>query len=374
VANPAPLLYFLVTGGTESELLRLWKKRSEYAPDEPVFLLAHPGSNSLPASLEVLARLQQDGVRGRILYLKGPDDFEGYRQVADAVRNLEARYGLQQARIGCLGEPSDWLVASSPTPTVVKEVWGPEVVTIALDTAERRIGAVSQESTASYVESLLNGAAGTREPTRAELETAVRVYLALKQLVEENDLDALTVRCFDLVTDMETTGCFALAQLNDDGVIAACEGDLVSTVGLLWARELTGEVAWMANPAHVDETRNTAWLAHCTVPRTIVDDYYLRSHFESGLGVAIQGRFSAGPVTLLRIGGRSMDRLWLAEGEVVQSGCAENLCRTQAEIRLHGECQAGDLLRAPLGNHLVMVPGHHLTKFKAWHQTMITFA
>jgi L-fucose isomerase-like protein len=122
----------------------------------------------------------------------------------------------------------------------------------------------------------------------------------------------------------------------------------------------------MANPAQLDPVRNALWLAHCTVPRTLVESYRLRSHFESGLGVGIQGTLAAGPITLLRIGGKKMDRLWLAEGEILRSGAAENLCRTQVEIQLTHGGTATDLLRAPLGNHLVLVFGHHLDRLRSW--------
>ena len=44
-------------------------------------------------------------------------------------------------------------------------------------------------------------------------------------------LDAVAVRCFDLVTARGTTGCLALSALNDAGRVAACEGDLASAVG-----------------------------------------------------------------------------------------------------------------------------------------------
>jgi L-fucose isomerase-like protein len=374
LGDPAPLFYFLVSGGTESEVLGLRRERSKSTSHEPVLLLAHPGNNSLPAALEVLARLQQDGTPGRIFFLKGPDDTDGYREIGEAVQDLKARRALQRARIGCVGEPSDWLVASSPDPEVVRSVWGPEVVAIELDAVVQTIRSVSREAVAVQVHSLFDRAVDRREPTLVDLEEAARVYLALREVVEQHELDALTVRCFDLVLDMETTGCFALAQLNDEGIMAGCEGDLVSTVGLLWVHELLGETPWMANPAHVDETRNTLWLAHCTVPRTIVKDYCLRSHFESGLGVGIQGQLPVGPVTLLRVGGRNLDRLWLAEGDILQAGNAENLCRTQAEIRLRGDRDVGDLLRAPLGNHLVMVSGQHVARLQAWHRTMITAA
>jgi L-fucose isomerase-like protein len=368
--NSAPLFYLMATGGTEQVLLNLRAERIKAVPDEPVFLLAHPAHNSLPASLEVLARLQQDSEQGRIFYLKGPDDETGLSQIEATVRDMEVRLALKQARIGLVGRPSDWLVASSPDPATVQGTWGPEVVPIAMDEITQALQAVPSEAIASILEPLVAGATEVRESSPTELEQVVRVYVALKQAIERHSLDAITVRCFDLVLDLHTTGCFGLAQLTDEGVIAGCEGDLVSTVGMLWAYILLGQIPWMANPAQLDEASNTLWLAHCTVPRRIVQDYGLRSHFESGLGVGIQGTLPNGLVTLLRIGGTAMDEIWLVEGEILQAGDAEDLCRTQAEVRLmHGKVQ--DLLHAPLGNHLILVKGHHADRLRAWWETMI---
>jgi L-fucose isomerase-like protein len=200
--------------------------------------------------------------------------------------------------------------------------------------------------------------------------SAAQVERALQGLVTDFGLGAVTVRCFDLVLDRKTTGCFALAELNDAGIVAGCEGDLVSTVGLLWVRLLLGTTAWMANPAQLDEASDTVVLAHCTVPRTMVNEYRLRSHFESGMGVGIQGVLPNGPVTLLRIGGARMERLWLAEGEIVGSGDSEDLCRTQAHVRLT-DGRVAELLEAPLGNHIVLVPGHHADTLLGYWEMLV---
>lgn len=47
------LVYFMTTGGTEQELLNIRDQRHQAARDEPVFIVAHPTQNSLPAALEV---------------------------------------------------------------------------------------------------------------------------------------------------------------------------------------------------------------------------------------------------------------------------------------------------------------------------------
>ncbi len=347
IGTRARLVFLVLTGGTERRILELQERRAAVAPAEPVVLVAYPGRNSLPAALEVLARLQQDGASGSIVFLDGPGDEDGLAKLSAAV-GAEAAVGgaasrpsgeggrpfapdraLRGRRIGLVGAPSDWLVASSPPPALVRDVWGAEVVGLPMD----------------------------------ELSVSGGVYDGLRRLVEEHGLDAIALRCFDLVTERGTTGCLALSRLADEGIVAGCEGDLVSALAMLWVRERLGLPSWMANPARVDAGANELTLAHCTVPTCMVSGHTLTTHFESGLGTAIRGDVPTGPVTLLRVGGRGLDRLWLAEGEVVASGSDETMCRTQARVRLSDGLgavagSAADLLDRPLGNHLVLARGH----------------
>ncbi|MBT8379068.1 MAG: fucose isomerase [Ignavibacteria bacterium] len=368
--NPKPLFYMLVTGGTEELLLNLRNERNKHIQNEPVIILAHPTHNSLPASLEVLARLQQDNEKGRIFYLNGPNDKNGFSKIERTLRDLEVWFALKRMRIGMVGTPSDWLVASNPDLTTLQETWGPTVLPISMDEVKKSLQSINTKSIKTILESLSNSADEVQELLWTDLEENVKVYNALKQLIEGHKLDAVTVRCFDLVLDYKITGCFALAQLNDEGMIAGCEGDLVSTVGMIWTHEMLGQIPWMANPVQWNDDSNTIWLAHCTVPISIVKKYTLRSHFESGIGVGIQGTFSNGPVTLLRIGGVKMDKIWIAEGEIIQAGKAEDLCRTQAEVKLNNGT-IRDLLQAPLGNHLILVKGHHLKQLTDWWKIFI---
>ena len=233
--------------------------------------------------------------------------------------------------------PSDWLVASSPDPTVVAEVWGPEVVSIPLDDLTAAMDAAGETDVEAGVASLSRDATEKLEPSADDLTAVARVYEGLRALVATHRLDALTLRCFDLVLQRGTSGCFALSELTDAGVIAGCEGDIVSTVGLLWAQPAHRADAVDGQPRGARRGSQHALLAHCTVPRTMVDAYRLRSHFESGLGIGIQGCSPLGPVTLLRIGGSMMDALWLAEGRhrwlpAMPRTCAAPRCASRSRV------------------------------------------
>lgn len=367
LGGPEPLLYAVMTGGTERRLLSLRERRTEHAPGEPTFLIAHAYQNSLPAALEALARVRQLGGKGRIVYLPDPDNPDAVTRVRDAAHDLTVRRWLLQARLGLIGRPSDWLVASSPDLEVVRETWGPQVVPLDVADVIGRQPRVPVPALASQVAAAATAIDG---PDAAAIGDASRVHHVLSEIVGAERLDALTVRCFDLIGALRTSSCVALAQLNDAGVIAGCEGDLPSVVAMLWVHRLLERLPWMANPAQVDEDQNSVLLAHCTVPRSIVDRFRLRTHFESGIGVGLSGDFPAGDVTLVRIGGARMEQLWLAQGDALRTEPEEGLCRTQLRVRLERGA-VGDLLRAPLGNHLVVVTGHHADRLREWWGTFI---
>ena len=289
-ASPTePLAILVVTGGTEQHVLDACAARRQVVPGEPVLLITHPEHNSLPAALEALARLQHDGIRGRIVTLHADHEAEAEDAVTveDALHDIAAWHALHRARIGLVGAPSDWLVASVPMAASVRRRWGVELVEVSLPDMIDRF----EENIEAPIAVPVRLAARPHEhtPHPADIETAARVEPALRDLVDELRLDAIAVRCFDLVTTAFTSGCLALSALNDRGVIAGCEGDVASTMALLWARTLTRRLGWMANPAGIDREHGVVELAHCTVPLSLVEGYRLETHFESDLGVGIVG-------------------------------------------------------------------------------------
>lgn len=348
--------HFVQTGGVEGEVVRRYRSRAQQGKAGPMLLIAHPAHNSLPAALEILAQVQQEGGAGRIYLLKAKDDSKTLARIQQTARCLEANRLLAEDRLGRIGESSDWLVASSHRPEVVSLRFGMKVVPLAVDELRECIARDPAPSAGPEFE-VWDRAAGAEGVAQAGFSRAAGVYRGLKELVRARRLSAVTVRCFDLVTGDGTTGCLALSRLADEGIAAGCEGDIPSVVALRWLWHLTGKTGWMANPSDLDLERGEILLAHCTVPLGLVGEHRLKTHFESGLGIGIDGTFAPGPVTLLRLGGANLDRWWGAEGALFESRHAPDLCRTQVRVRIPAPA-AAELLEAPLGNHLVLVPGH----------------
>ena len=366
-----PLFYFVVTGGTEQKILELHAKRKNIVSNEPVFLIAYPENNSLPAALEVLARLIQTGESGRIFFLNSPDDEQGVKKIIEATLFTETLKSLQHSNIGMAGNASEWLVASNPDPEIIKSVWGPKIIPLEPEDIFHKSKKFSVKAVESILNPFLKKAEKIIEPSKEELFESAGIYLTIKEIIKKENLNAFTLRCFDLVINHKITGCFALAKLNDDGIIAGCEGDIPSTLAMLWVKLLLNKNSWMANPAEIIIKENSLWLAHCTIAPCMVDNYIIRSHFETGLGVAIQGEMKPQNITLLRIGGEKLDKLWLAEGKITRPGFSEFRCRTQVKIKLSDNYDVGNLLKTPLGNHIILIKGHHAYHLSKWHKMMI---
>jgi L-fucose isomerase-like protein len=363
-ASARPFLHVVATGGTERQLLDSIAERRVGHGEEPSILVAHRAHNSLPAALETLAAIRQGGGRGRIVFVTGDAERDAV-ELEEAVVDLEAIKRLHSTRLGIVGGPSSWLVASSPTAEAVRRRWGPQIVTV--DPTRMieltRVPVVPTGAMAERFTSVADPARSTVD--RRAVDDAMGVRAALEDMLDSEDLDAVTVRCFDLLGDPGTSGCLALASLNDDGIVAGCEGDLPSTLAMLLARHLLDQPAWMANPAQVEVDTNRLLLAHCTVAPSMVDGMSLDTHFESGKGVGISGHFASQPVTLVRIGGADLDQCWIVEGDIVATSDDPDLCRTQVTVALSSGT-VDDLLERPLGNHLVLVAGLHERRLRRW--------
>ena len=337
----------VLTGGVERDVL----KTVAQLPS-PSILIAHPGHNSLPASLEILARIRRDGGEGRILF----------GDAASIVPELQLELVLASAwkalrfsRIGLVGEPSEWLIASDVDSAFLKGRLAVDLITV--DIKELMDNIRSSKVSRKELAAFTREAKAIIGPNPEDIREAITVYRGLRTLVDEYRLAACSVRCFDLVTDMHTTGCYALSRLNDEGVPAGCEGDLQSLFSLYIASLLSGQVAFMGNIASVDTENQIVGLAHCMCPLSMAMHYSVYTHFESDLGIGISGEFPEGTYTMFRLGGERLDHLFVREGTLEDSEFRNDLCRTQLRLRISEPVD--ELLHSPLGNHHILIPGLH---------------
>ena len=356
-----PDAFMIATGGVENLFKRIWDAIDVEMVCSPlghktVTMIADGRNNSLAAALEILTWLGNNGMEGQILH--GTND-----EIISTIVEAPGRAPLQ-GRIGLFGQPSDWLIASGVDRDFLRQRYGIETIDIDLKRVEEGIKKAPQDEAAKVAQAMVKRAKAIKEPSDADMLEAAKAYLAIKRICQEERLDAMTIRCFDIVKACGTTSCLALALLNDEGIVAGCEGDMQTLMSMFLAKRLCGETAFMANPSQL--TNETSMLAHCTIPLTMCNETIVRSHFESGMGVAIQGLLPLTDYTLFKWGGSKLDRYFVTEAHAIEMPYSNHFCRTQITLNVNLKPY---LLQHSIGNHHVIIRGNHADTIRKFMQT-----
>jgi L-fucose isomerase-like protein len=348
IATTDFLVFFIMTGGSETRFREIVNNAGGL--NKPFVIAATCSDNSLPASLEILAWLRGNGnPAGRIIHGSCEEIVAG---IEEELLVLNVMSKLRQQVIGVIGDPSDWLIASSPS----------------LDELTRNLGIICQKIPMSEFRQAYekpDSAAMTDfartclgyglKNSSAEMVKAAKIYAGLVRIARKYGLTGLTLRCFDIFASDQTTGCLGIAKLNDDGIPASCEGDVPALISMLLLFIVTARPVFMANPSRIKGDHVT--FAHCTCPISILEKPVLMTHFESGAGLAVGGTLAQKEFTLLKLD-LEHGLYAMQTGEKVPHQMSGNLCRTQVCISLPG---AEDyFFRRALGNHHVMVAGNHV--------------
>ena len=341
VEDPIYSIVFIETGGSEQKFILDADKLKA-----PVILLSDCKNNSLPACFEIKTYL--DNIKKDCALLFGDEN-----QIANSIKHLSkvmlARYNIEHSTLGVIGKPSDWLIASQVNYQEVKNKFGATLIDISIEELKNEIDKgilndiprLEELENKGFDEDVLNG--------------ALKIYSGLKRIILKYNLKGFTLRCFDLIEEYKNTACLAYALLNEEGYLAACEGDVPSLLTMLLIKEGTNKPSFQANPSKIDLKESTMILAHCTLPFSMVSQYELMTHFESGLGIGVRGTMEKTHVTIVKIAPNLKDILCVG-AEIKDNLTLSNYCRTQALIEL-GRDELFSFLKESFGNHVLVVYG-----------------
>ena len=118
-----------------------------------VVLIADGLKNSLAASLEILSWMRMNGRHGRVLH--GPTSFimqgiDDYAAAHSAITRLNGK------RVGVIGKPSGWLIASNVDYAAMRERWGVEMVDIPLDEVVKGYETVTDAEVQNITDEFIN--------------------------------------------------------------------------------------------------------------------------------------------------------------------------------------------------------------------------
>ncbi len=201
-----------------------------------------------------------------------------------------------------------------------------------------------------------------------ELARNSRCYLATRQLLQEENLDAVALRCWPEVP--RRLGCWpylAMARLGSENRIVALEGDVDGAICCLVGRLLGAGPGWISDWVAHDECSITLWHPG-QAPFQFCQRASLRlaRHFNNRLPLVVDGVLESDqPITLVR--------LWRREGRY-------RMMARNARTAPPGEPLAGTsglavfeqldvpqwfdtLCHEGMPHHVVVFQGHHAATF-----------
>lgn len=358
-ADAAGVAVYACTGGTDRILLRA---REAYGG--PLLLFAHMKYNALASLREAVATIKRRGGRAFVAY-GSTGDF--VRVLSSFARAAVAASKLRGLRLGVVGKPEPWLL-NVPDPSIVEKVIGVKVVAIKWDDLLAEAQNVPAEEALRLVDSL-KARFGRVEVGDGDIEKAVRLYLAMRRIVERHGLAALAVEARDMLVErLRDWGPYlGVALLSDDGVPADYEADVEAVLTKLVVYLLTGQPSFMANITVVNRGDSTVLFSHCTVPPSMIveRESVLTTYFETGRSVAIRGKLREGErVTFTRLALEPRPTIMVGTGVIVDGDVGRSdLCRTQIIVRVDGDVDR--LVKEPLGNHTIVFYGDHAEALEA---------
>ena len=326
-------LILIQSGGSEGLFLENIKNLKP-----PFYLLTYGYNNSLAASLEILSYLKDNNLEGEVLH--GSNEYIIKR--INELTKINVKY-----RFGIIGKPSDWLIASNVNYENAKRLHNIELVDISIN------------KVSDYYFKSINDYNLEFKYDSKEIDKALKLHKVLNKIKEEYNLNGLTIRCFDLLEKLKTTSCLSLSLLNNEGIVATCEGDVPTMISMHILNKLTNQVGFQANPSRIDVENKKMILAHCTLPLNMVNKYNLDTHFESGIGVAIKGYLKEEKVTIFKLSKNLKDD-YVTTGTIIKNLEESNLCRTQIEVSIDDNIEY--FLNRPYGNHHVVIYGDYKNK------------
>jgi len=220
-------------------------------------------------------------------------------------------------------------------------------------------------------EEFSRGALKVVEPKPKEVEDALRFYVAMRNVMQKEGANALTVDCFPALLAHKLPGypCIAFSKLNDRGLYGVCEGDVPSTMTQILVTSYSGMPGFVSDPVF-DTSRNEVIHAHCVAATRMkgIDGpsspYLVRHHLETAEGASMQVLMPSNEtITVGEFWGAKRFLVSTAEvtgtvAEVTGSRDAEAGCRSKIRTRVSDAEKWLQNYRA--GLHRVIFYGDHV--------------
>jgi len=221
-----------------------------------VLIWTHPGSQGWRpvGGLVMHGALLEVGIPHKFVY--GPaDDTEEIDRIISFCRAAHMKSWLNMSTVGTFGGRGMGQTCGVADPSQWMKMFGVDIDS--RDTTE--LIRTAQEIPAEDIAALqtrIGQLFGSVPEQDVVNERSMRLYLAIKKLVEVNCWDFYTIQSFPGLGDDYSATCFAQSMMLDDGCGTSTLGDMNTALTVLLLTQLSSEPVYYGDLQHIDKTNN----------------------------------------------------------------------------------------------------------------------
>jgi L-fucose isomerase-like protein len=285
-----------------------------------------------------------------------------YEDINVRMKTLEAKKKISNTKLLVLNADyphwGNWLSRVAGGTKAIEQRFGIKVEYVQSDEVIKKWRAIKKERALDIAEKWIKEAEKVIEPTKDDLEAVAKLYLVMKNLLNERNAQGLTMAYGN---DPLPVPCFAYVTLRDEEIPSACEADIISLLLMVMLHHLTEKPGFMGN-TFVDSDANTLTLSHCVMPRkmagynTSPSPFTLRNHHWGkflGSVSAFTAMKSKQEVTICRLSG-DLKTMLVAQGAIIECEDLKGYCRNTVKIKIS---DIRKFVHSTSGNHHVVVYG-----------------
>ena len=229
--------------------------RDFVASGKAVLLWTHPGSQGWRpvGGLVMHGGLLEIGIPHKFVYGEA-DDPDTVLRITSYARAAHLKNFLNMSTIGAFGGRGMGQTCGVADPSQWMRMFGVDIDS--RDTTEliRAAEAVSTKELSAFQPRLkrLFGAAPERNVVN---ERSIRLYLALKKLVEKEKFGFYTIQSFPGLGDDYSATCFAQSMMLEDGYGTSTLGDFNTALTVLLLTKLSKERVYYGDMQHIDKKK-----------------------------------------------------------------------------------------------------------------------
>ncbi|MBI4377608.1 MAG: hypothetical protein HY578_00775, partial [Nitrospinae bacterium] len=201
-------------------------------------------TGSIVASTVLRGTLEKMGKKC-IYVLGASDDGNALRKIKVFSKSAITRRRLRDMRLGLVGYSAMGIYPGMFDHALMRSKIGPEAVHIDTYSLIKRAEESSTAERNRVITTIKKKAEIDRSVTKRMLQKSAGLYLGIKELIEEQELNGINVKCqFELSQEYGCISCIPSSLLAEENeVVSGCEGDIPLTVTMAIFKYLTGEPA-----------------------------------------------------------------------------------------------------------------------------------